>query len=287
MLHGPQPGLPDVLEVRPDFAQPCLLPATLDILIACGQKGQVVGAVRLAHGREEFRLAQLFLAILPQQLVHPVTVGGQGVYERLAGQPAQAAQVRAGHRRRGLEGKAAAKHGQAHEDLLFFFSQTFPRVVESCPHAALAFGHIALFRFQNVDAALHFGGNACQREHIQPAGGQHQRQRHTFRQPADLCQVADVSGRKCKVRPCPACALDEEPGRIVGRQLFQGLRGRKVQPAEDIDRLAVEIEFLTRGGQHLDGRRGLEQVGYQGSAGQQMLEIVEHQQRPAITEVVQ
>jgi len=114
-------------------------------------------------------------------------------HERPFDQGAQHGQPGPGDGFGGVAREPAAKDAQLHEDALLVSGEPLPRVFERRPHAALAFGDVAQFGFEKIQAGGDLLRDLDQRQHAQPARRQHQRQRHPLDQPADADDVADVA----------------------------------------------------------------------------------------------
>ena len=182
---------------------------------------------------------------------------------------------------------APREHREARE-------QAPPRLVEQivaprdrAPQRLLPVGEIARARLQQAEAALQPRQDRRGRQQLDARRGQLDRQRQPVQAGADLGDrrgvvVGDLESRLDRERP-----LDEQPDRLVLRHTLGGrARIGEHQRRHRHLLLARDAKRAARRRDHLQARAGADQIGDQRRGGQHLLEVVHHQQRLPIAQVL-
>ena len=202
--------------------------------------------------------------------------------QRLRNELGEEAQVGARDRDRGAAIEAAAEHGQPRERAALLVGEQTPRLVDDRSQAAVPLRDVAHRRGEEVDVALDLVRDLGAGEHGHPRGGELDAERHAVDEPADAERL----------RPCviEGEARYDLSGPLDEQAHCRGARVAVVRKAETLDvehPLTLDVEPLPRRRQELDVRCALDHLAQKPGALDQMLEVVEHEQRGALAEVVE
>ena len=129
-------------------------------------------------------------------------------------------------------------------------------------------------------------------QRLHPGRRQQDGQRHALHQAADADHLRQVVRRRLKARLHPPRASREElDGAAVldPIALRSSARGRLggFQRRHRVEMLALHVQPGPRGDQDLDPRRGVEELGHQARALQQVLKVVQDQEQAPVAQVVE
>ena len=203
--------------------------------------------------------------------------------ERLRDELGEQAQVGARDRDGGAAIEAAAEHGQPRERAALLVGEQAPRLVDGRSQAAVPFRHVAHRRGEEVDAALDLVRDLGAGEDGHPRGRELDAERHAVDEPADAERLrvpGVVEGE----------ARHDLPGPLDEQAHCRGAAVPVLRETEALDvehPLALDVQPLPRGRQELDVRGALDHLAQKPGALDEMLEVVEHEQRGALAEVVE
>ena len=203
--------------------------------------------------------------------------------ERLRHEIGEQAQVGARDRGGRLASEVAAEHREPREDILLLAGEQPPRLVERGAEAAMPLRDVAHRRGEEVDVPLDLVRDLRAREHRHPRGGELDAQGQALDQPADAARLGALVVVEREARLDLRRALDEEAERA-------GAPVPVLREAEAVHvehPFALHVETLTRRRQQLDLRCALDDLPQQVRAVDEMLEVVEHEQRRPLAQVVE
>jgi len=151
-------------------------------------------------------------------------------------------------------------------------------MVENRVQAALALRQVAQGCHQEVQAALDFSRYLLAAQEGRPGRGQLNTQRHPIHHSADLSRRGQFVSLQDDLRAGAAGALVEETDGIVVVGAVELVGWGDGQALGDEDVFALQVEPLPGGGQELDAWCVRQHLAEQAGAGQQMLQVVQHQQ---------
>ena len=251
------------------------------------QRRKITGVAPTHHARGRRSRGQLAGRELAHQFVQaePPVVAPQD--QRLVDQRREDAQRRVGHRVRGFVGEAADEHRQRRQRLLLIARQQRPRGAHHGVEAALALGPVAVACRQRRHLGVDFGVDRLHqvgaRNRPNPGGGQLQRERQPFGQPAQAHDVRPFGLRRKTEVGLPR-ALHEEFDRGVGGGSGVCCRhiGRRVsQTGQFVDPFLLQPQHFAARHQQAHARCLAQQGQHpllRSTVGDQVLEVVEHQQ---------
>ena len=147
----------------------------------------------------------------------------------------------------------------------------------------MPFRHVAHRRGEEVDVALDLVRDLGAGEHGHPRGRELDAERHAVDEPADAERLRVPGVVEGEARHDLRGPLDEQAHR-------RGAAVPVLRETEALDvehPLALDVEPLPRRRQELDVRGALDHLAQKPGALDEMLEVVEHEQRRALAEVVQ
>ena len=220
--------------------------------------------------------------VLAQELVDLEAAQPGPAHQRLPDEIGERPEVRAGHRRGGFAGEAAAEDREPPEDIALLVGEQAPRVVEHRSHASMSLGDVAGSGREEVEAALDLVGDLRRGEQRRPGGRDLDPQRHALDEPTDPGDLRSHVVGQGEGGIGLAGPLDEQPDGAVTPAAVP----RDVQPVDIEDPFALDAEALARGGQHRDPGCLLDDLGQELRALDEVLEVVEDEERrPPVQEV--
>ena len=203
--------------------------------------------------------------------------------ERLRDELGDQAEVGAGDRDRGAAVEAAAEHGQAGERAALLVGEQTPRLVDGRSQAPVPFRHVAHRRGEEVDVALDLVRDLGAGEDGHPRGRELDAERHAVDEPADAEHLRIPGVVEGEARYDLRGPLHEQAHR-------RGAPAPVLRETQALDvehPLALHVQPLPRRCQELDVWGALNHLAQKPGPLDEMLEVVEHQQRRALAEVVQ
>ena len=254
-------------------------------LPALVQRSEVVAGMALAGRRERVGRfgCELLGRVLAQQLVQLVAAEVRAADERLRHEIGEQAQIGARDRGGRLTSVVAAEHREPREDILLLAGEQPPRLVERGAEAAMPLRDVAHRRGEEIDVLLDLVRDLRAREHRHPRGGELDAQGQALDQPADAARLGALVVVEREARLDLRRALDEEAQRA-------GAPVPVLREAEAVHvehPFALHVETLTRRRQQLDLRCALDDLPEQVGAVDEVLEVVEHEQRRPLAQVVE
>ncbi len=141
-------------------------------------------------------------------------------------------------------------------------------------------------RLQKIKALPDFGRDVGQAQQINPGRSQLHPKWHPVHQAADAGQIGQIVGPQGEVGPDALSTLDEETdGGIVG-SILRRLPIGELKPLDREKLLRAQMQSLAGGDQDFDLRCGPQDIADQINPGEEMLEVVQHQQHALRAQVI-
>ena len=203
--------------------------------------------------------------------------------ERLRDELGEKAQLAARDRDGGTAIEAAAEHGQPRERAALLVGEQAPRLVDDRSQAAVPFRHVAHRRGEEVDVALDLVRDLGAGENGYPRRRELDAERHAVDEPADAERLRGHRLIEGEARYDLRGPLDEQAHR-------RGAVVSVLRETEALDvehPLALDVEPLPGGRQELDVRGALDHLAQKRRALDEVLEVVEHEERGSLAEVIE
>ena len=208
-------------------------------------------------------------------------------HQRFVDQPAQGTGLHAGYTLGRLPRKAVLKHREAHECLAVGPGQMLPGVLERRTHAPLALRQIGQRARQKIEVVGNLVGDFLEREHLQPARGQHQGQGSASHQAADARGLADIVRSKVQVGTRQPAQVDQQLHGAMIQHIPAGAIPGIGHAPQRIDALTAQVQTFARRHQDLDLWRRLQDLGYEPCAGHHVVKVVQQQEHTLPAQIAQ
>jgi len=253
-------------------------PADLVELAAFGQPLERVLADRPEHGEAGLAVGRILLT--QQALVHE---RGESIHDPAKIEPERFSGDGFGS----LERAAADERAEPRQQPLLSLVEQAVGPVDRTAQRALSRREIGRAAREQLQAALQAAPHGLRRQQLRPGGGKLDRERNAVEAPADLGDGGRVLGRQLEARPYGLHALDEQRdgGRTAERMGIVDVQVvRQGQGRHPVFVLAADAQRRLARDEEAELRCGGEQLGHEGRRGQDLLEVVEHEQRGAAAE---
>ena len=244
-----------------------------------GHVSQEVPAVRDSAAFGVAALFELGLCELLHQRMQQ-TARAFLAQQRLVRQRRQHGQCNATDGARRLRGESTAEHGQPRQRLALAFPEQGPGVLEHGFDAGVTCRPRSFRGVQQIGITLELGGDILARQHTRPGRRQFKRERQSLDASTDVDDGGSL-GHRIQIRLDAARRGDEKAYRVEGLELADVFRFRHWQARQRQQPFRCQPKTHTRGDDRLHARTRREETVEQRRAFDELLEVVEHQQRRA------